>query len=60
MYKQARKEAGLSLEEASHRLHIGRRTLVNYENGHTIIPTELVVKMAEVYNKPEILQTGYL
>ncbi|MBC7340922.1 MAG: helix-turn-helix transcriptional regulator [Clostridia bacterium] len=49
MLKEARKKAGLSQQEAADRLNIGRRTLTSYENGHTIAPPEVVLKMAEVY-----------
>ena len=51
MYKDARNKAGLSTEAASFRLHVGRRTLVNYENGHSIVPPEVVLKMSEVYEQ---------
>lgn len=52
MYREARKAAGLSITEAAWRLHIGSRTLVNYENGHSIVPPEVALKMAEVYEQP--------
>lgn len=55
MYKIARNEAGMSMEEASFKLHIGRRTLSNYENGLSPVPNEIVFKMALVYKKPELL-----
>ena len=51
MYKAARIKAGLSTEAASFRLHIGRRTLINYEGG-SVIPPEVVLKMAEEYEQP--------
>jgi transcriptional regulator with XRE-family HTH domain len=54
MYKAARKAAGLSIEEAAWRLHIGNRTLFNYENGHTLVPPEVALKMAEVYGQPAL------
>lgn len=52
MFKAARKAAGLSIEAAAFKLHIGSRTLINYENGHTLVPPEIVLKMAEVYGQP--------
>ncbi|MGB9813495.1 MAG: helix-turn-helix domain-containing protein [Thermovenabulum sp.] len=52
MLKEARKKAGLSIQEAAFRLHIGARTLLNYENGYSIIPPDVVLKAAEVYNEP--------
>lgn len=54
MYKQARKEAGLSIEEAAFRCHIGSRTLVNYESGITNTPPEVALQMAEVYGEPAL------
>ncbi|GAV24771.1 transcriptional regulator [Carboxydothermus islandicus] len=52
MLKEARKKAGLSIQEAAFRLHIGARTLVSYENGHTMVPPDVILKAAEVYNEP--------
>jgi len=54
MFKGARKDAGLSIEAASFSLHIGSRTLINYEGGHTLVPSEVALKMAEVYGQPEL------
>jgi transcriptional regulator with XRE-family HTH domain len=54
MLKCARKAAGLSTEQAAFMVHIGRRTLINYEEGITIAPPEVVLKMAEVYGKPTL------
>lgn len=54
MYKKARKSANLSIAEAAWRLHIGSRTLTNYENGYTIVPPEIALKMAEVYGQPAL------
>lgn len=54
MYKTARKKTGMSIEHAADALHIGYRTLVNYEQGHTTIPPEIVLEMSRVYNQPAI------
>ncbi|MTI82620.1 MAG: helix-turn-helix transcriptional regulator [Firmicutes bacterium] len=54
MYKGARKFTGLSTEYAADLLHIGTRTLVNYENGHTTIPPETVLNMSQVYKQPTL------
>lgn len=54
MYKAARKVAGISTEESAWQLHIGTRTLFNYENGHRPVPPEVVIKMAEVYGQPSL------
>jgi transcriptional regulator with XRE-family HTH domain len=54
MLKSARKKAGISREEASFRLHIGCRTLADYEAGKTTAPPDVVLKMAEVYDQPDL------
>ena len=51
MLKKARNAAGLSREEAAHRLHVGSRTLASYELGRTIAPPDVVMKMSEVYQE---------
>ena len=55
MFKDARKQAGLSINVAALELHIGPRTLVNYENSHTTIPPEAVLNMADVYDQPVLV-----
>lgn len=52
MYKQARKQAGLSLEEAAFRLHVGVRTLCKYEAGETLPSPEVALAMGQVYKAP--------
>jgi transcriptional regulator with XRE-family HTH domain len=54
MYKRARKAAGLSIEEAAERIHIGTRTLTNYEGYHTLTPPDVALSMSGVYEQPEI------
>lgn len=54
MFKSARKDSGMSIEAAAFRLHIGSRTLINYENGHSSIPPDVVLKMSEEYERPEL------
>ncbi len=54
MLKAARNKAGLSREEASFRLHIGCRTLADYEAGRTVAPPDVVLRMAEVYDQPDL------
>lgn len=54
MFKDARKIAGLSINIAALELNIGTRTLVNYENGHTATPPEIVLSMANVYDQPTL------
>lgn len=55
MYKEARKQAGLSLDEAAYRLSVAPRTLAKYEAGELRVPCEIVVKMAEIYREPELV-----
>ena len=38
MYKEARLAAGLSREKAAWKLHIGNRTLYDYETEKTMVP----------------------
>lgn len=54
MYRDARRRAGLSIEDAAYRLHVGVRTLVNYEHGVTVPPPEVAAAMARVYGDPSI------
>jgi len=54
MLKEARQKAGLSREEAAWRLHIGTRTLFEYEKGNVLVPPDVVLRMAAVYKQPMI------
>lgn len=54
MFRSARNQSGLSREEAAFRLHIGSRTLTNYEHGNTTVPPETAFAMQEVYRDPTI------
>ena len=54
MLRKARNAAGISREEAAHRLYIGTRTLADYESGRTIAPPDVVMRMAEVYQEPAL------
>lgn len=56
MYKEARKHAGFSLEEAAFRLHVGTRTLAKYEAGETMPPPEVVLAMSRLYQIPWLTQ----
>ncbi|MGB9904620.1 MAG: helix-turn-helix domain-containing protein [Desulfotomaculales bacterium] len=56
MYKEARKQAGLSIEEASFGLHIAPRTLCKYESGETVPPPEVVLEMNRLYRAPWLTQ----
>jgi len=52
MLRTARNKAGITREEAAHRLYIGTRTLADYELGKTIVPPDVVMRMSEVYQEP--------
>jgi len=54
MFKEARIRARLSQEEAAFRLHIGTRTLHNYERQITVTPPEIALKMQEIYQDPTL------
>lgn len=56
MYKEARKQAGLSIEEAAFGLHIAPRTLCKYEAGETVPPPEVVLEMSRLYRIPWLTQ----
>lgn len=52
MYRVARKALRMSREEAAAALHIGTKTLANYEDGKSIPPPEVVLEMSRLYGKP--------
>lgn len=54
MYLSARNEAGMSREAASMALFIGSTSLKDYEHGKTTPPPEVVMRMSQVYKKPEM------
>lgn len=54
MYKEARKRAGLSIEEAAFQLHIAPRTLCKYEAGETLPAPEVALAMGRIYNAPAL------
>lgn len=56
MYREGRKEAGLSIEEAAWRLHIAPRTLIKYEAGDTVPSPEVVLEMSREYHMPWLTQ----
>ena len=49
IYKSARRAAGLTQEQASERLYISTRSLLEYEAGRTIPPDDVVCLMVEIY-----------
>ncbi|MGI5892901.1 MAG: hypothetical protein ACOX7H_09295 [Bacillota bacterium] len=54
MFREARNRAGISRDEAAFRLHIGTRTLTNYEHQVTVTPPEIALKMQEIYQDPTL------
>ena len=54
MYRDAREQVEISREEAAFRLHIGSRTLANYEAEQTIPAPDVVLGMSKLYRMPEI------
>lgn len=54
MFREARNQAGISRDEAAFRLHIGTRTLTNYEHQVTVTPPEIALKMQEIYHDPTL------
>lgn len=57
MYKDARKNVHLCIEEAAFRVHVAPRTLAKYEAGETVPPPEVVLSMSREYGKPEMTLT---
>lgn len=57
MYREARKGAGFSIEEAAFRLHVGTRTLTKYESGENTPPPEVALSMSRLYRIPWMTQT---
>ena len=53
--KVYRKNAGYSQEQAAELLNVSTRTLSRYESGEAIISIDILVKMSEIYNAPELL-----
>jgi len=56
MFKQARNEARLTLEQASFRIPCGRRNLCKYEAGQVIPGPDVVLGMSRAYRRPEMTQ----
>ena len=58
MYRTARNKVKLSMEEAAFRANIGTRTLAKYEAGETTPPADVALRLAEVYEDPDLI-AGY-
>ena len=48
----ARVNAGFTQEEAARRLHVGKQTLCNWENGKTEPKTSQAQELADLYDWP--------
>lgn len=49
IYKNARRAAGLTQDQAAELLYISPRSLLEYEAGRTVPPDDIVCRMVEVY-----------
>lgn len=49
IYKSARRDAGLTQEEAAERLYVSVRSIAEYEAGRTTPPDDVVCRMVEAY-----------
>lgn len=54
MYLTARNNAGISQLKALTELMISQRTITRYENGESTPPPETALKMADIYDTPEL------
>lgn len=54
MLRTARNNAGITREEAAHRIYIGTRTLADYESCRTVAPPDVVMRMSVVYEEPAL------
>lgn len=52
IYKNARQMAGVTQEKAAECLHLGLRTLADYETGQRRPPSQTVERMAALYGTP--------
>lgn len=55
MYRAAREAAGLSRDAAAPRLFTCHRSLIHYEDGSRVPAAEVVERMADVYQCPELM-----
>ena len=53
-YAKCRKHAELSQETASELLNVSTRSLSDYENDYSTTPEDILARMSEVYNAPEL------
>ncbi|QNB45868.1 helix-turn-helix domain-containing protein [Thermanaerosceptrum fracticalcis] len=56
MYRIAREAARISRDAAADALHIGCRTLADYESGKTMPPPDVVLGMSRLYKVPWLTQ----
>lgn len=60
-YKECRLEHGYNQREIANKLHVARSTYTCYEQGLRDMPSELLIKLADIYNCTidELLGTRY-
>jgi DNA-binding XRE family transcriptional regulator len=56
MFETARISTGLGREGAAFELHVGSRTLFEYEKGKSTPPADVVLNMSRIYRQPEMTQ----
>lgn len=56
IYKNARRAAGLTQEQAAEQLYISVRSLAEYEAGRTTPPDDVACRMIDVYGDREYIQ----
>ena len=54
IYKASRNNAGVSQEKAADLLNVSTRSLAEYESSRRIVPEDIVISMAEIYNCPTL------
>lgn len=56
MYREYRNMSGLTQDDAAAHIHVSPRSLQNYENGDTVPPADVVLRMSVVYGQPFMTQ----
>ncbi|MBO8169316.1 MAG: helix-turn-helix transcriptional regulator [Thermoanaerobacteraceae bacterium] len=53
--REAREQAGMTAVEAADQIGVSDRQLLRYEHGQSKVAPDIVLRMAEVYRKPELI-----
>jgi transcriptional regulator with XRE-family HTH domain len=56
LYKEGRKKAGMTIDEAAFQLHVSSRMLAKYEAGQCVPAPEVVLGMSRVYRESWMTQ----